>query len=599
VITATAPQPLGQRLLGKGLVQPAQLDRALEEQRRGGHLRLLGEILVRLRHCTEAQVAQTLAESYGLPFATITPALADPAVLHLLPRAFVEAHGALPLFLVEGVLTVAVPEPADVVLLGEIERLAGRPIQVVVCTAADVAATLRRFRADRGTYERDRDAYDAYDVRGALTAAASDGVGGADPLPLGGAAAADNDADETPEATAARFVNFCVYQAVKLGATEIHFESGGAGGTPPPPRVRFRIDGRLAEEHRLPAHLHAAALAARVKVLAGLDATARLPQEGTVQFDLDRRPVELRVSTMPVAAGPAGPAGERVVLRVVHGSPERAAPPNLERLGFAYETLKPWRKLIALPAGLVLVTGPAGAGRRTTCYASLLERAAADDLNVCTLEERPSPVALSGVNQFTVGEDTGLTYPGALRALLRQNPDVLMVGELRDAETAGLALRAALEGRLVFAAMTLHAGDAPAAVARLLGLGGDPFLLASTLAGVPCQRTARKLCTACREPYAPPSTERRPVERDAGPVDVLYRPKGCPRCRDSGFSGRLGIYELLVADDPLAELITRAAPVSELREYAHQSGLRPLRADGMEKVKAGLTSLAELYRVLT
>lgn len=578
--------PLGQRLLGKGLLQAAQLDRALAEQRRGGHLKLLGEILVEMRQCTEAQIAETLAESYGLPYATVSPALADPEVLNTLPRDFIDAHGVLPLFLVEGVLTVAVPEPADVVLLGEVERLSGKPIQVVVCTAADVAATLRRFRPEHNAYERD----DAYDVGGStVTVARAD-----DGHDLTLHAVADPSDHESADATAARFINYCVLQAIKLVASEVHLEPASGAGRAPP-RVRFRVDGRLTEEHRPPAQLHPAVVT-RLKGMAGLDIASPLPQEGTIRLDLDRRPVELRVSTMPV-----GRAGERVVLRVVADPAERAAVPNLEKLGFAYETLKAWRKLITLPAGLVLVTGPAGSGRRTTCHASLLERAAADDLNVCALEDRPAPLALPGVNQFAVSEEAGLTYPAALRALLRQNPDVLMVGEVRDAETAGLALRAALDGRLVFAVLTLHAGDAPAAVARLLGLGADPYLLSATLAGVLNQRTARKLCTACREPYAPPSTERRQVERDAaGPaVDVLYRPKGCPRCRDAGFTGRLGIYELLVADDALAEQVARAAPVSELRNAAERAGLRPLRADGMDKVKAGLTSLAELCRVLT
>ena len=574
-------QPLGQRLLGKGLIQPGQLDRALDEQRRGGHLKLLGEVLVELRQCSEAQIAAALAESYGLPFAEINPRLADPKVLHLLPRAFVEEHSVLPLFLVEGVLTVAVPEPADVFLIDEVRRLSGKPVQLVVCTARDVAETLKRYRPDRAAYD---DLDDAFDVGGAVARAAeSADQDGAFVIGATASASLVDDPASGGDAAAAKLVDYAIYHAARDGASEVHLEPSDAGW-----RVRYRIDGRLVEKLRPPVHLHAAVVA-RLKAMAGLDPAPRLPQEGTVRVTRNRgRSVELPLSTMP------GPRGEKLVLRLPADA-DRAGPPNLEKLGFAYDTLKQWRKVLAHPGGLVLVTGPAGSGKRTTLHASLDERAD-DDLNVCVLDDRPAcPIA--GANHFTADERAGLGYPAALRALLRQGPDLLMVGDLPDPDTAALAAGAALHGQLVLAAVTLHNGDAAGAITRLLSLGVEPYTLGTALVGVLSQRLVRKLCPSCKEPYAPTGGERRQVERYVGPLDLLHRPKGCPRCKDLGYAGRVGVYELLVPDESLAERIAQGVPPAELREAARQAGWKPLRADGMEKVKAGITSLSELCRV--
>jgi type II secretory ATPase GspE/PulE/Tfp pilus assembly ATPase PilB-like protein len=282
--------------------------------------------------------------------------------------------------------------------------------------------------------------------------------------------------------------------------------------------------------------------------------------------------------------------GEKVVVRIIHND---KASVNLEKLGFGYETLKQWKKLIALPNGIILVSGPTGSGKSTTLYA-VLQELNADDLNICTVED-PVEYALAGVNQFQVNEKAGFTFANALRALLRQDPDILMVGEIRDADTARIATQAALTGHLVFS--TLHTNDAPGAVTRLFNIGVEPYLVGATLAGVLAQRLVRKLCQHCKQPYEPSPNEKRQIEKFGTTVETLFRSKGCDRCRNLGYSGRIGIYELLVPDDKLIDRISQGAPLNELRDLARESGMKPLRADGIEKVKAGITTLEEVYRV--
>jgi type IV pilus assembly protein PilB len=299
---------------------------------------------------------------------------------------------------------------------------------------------------------------------------------------------------------------------------------------------------------------------------------------------MEKRPIDLRVSTMP------GKHGEKVVVRIIDND---KASVNLEKLGFGYETLKQWRKLISLPNGIVLVTGPTGSGKSTTLYA-VLQELNADDVNICTVED-PVEYNLTGINQFQVNEKAGFTFPSALRSLLRQDPDILMIGEIRDQETARLATQAALTGHLVLS--TLHTNDAPGAITRLYNLGIEPYLVAGTVAGVLAQRLVRKLCQRCKEAYEPSGNERRQVEKIAGELQTLFRPKGCTHCRNLGYSGRIGIYELLVANDEISERISQGISLNELRELARRYGMNSLRNDGIEKVKAGITTLEEIYRV--
>jgi type IV pilus assembly protein PilB len=556
---------LGQLLIEKGIVQLDQIDRALEEQRRSNHQKLLGEVLVELHACTEDQVTESLAQGYGVPYARISPRVADPRVISVLPREFLEKHQVLPLFLVDGVLTVAVPEPANVFLLEEIERVSGYPAQVVAATARDIKATLQAYLPDDQVFVID-DVIDEVEPQEFKLIEQK----------VADIADLEQAAGDSP---VIKLVNYCIYSAVKEGASDVHIEPGENSL-----RVRFRVDGRLTEKLCPPPQMHAA-VASRIKIMAGLDiAERRLPQDGSIHVMMDQRPIDLRVSTVP------GRHGEKVVIRIVDN--EKASL-HLEKLGFSYDTLKAWKKLLTMPNGILLVTGPTGSGKSTTLYAGLHELNK-DDVNICTVED-PVEYVMPGVNQFQVNEKAGFTFAGALRSLLRQDPDILMVGEIRDSETARLATQAALTGHLVLS--SLHTNDAPAAITRLYNLGIEPYLVGATVGGVLAQRLVRKLCQACKEAYTPTANEKRQIEKQASVVETLYRPKGCARCKNLGYAGRIGIYELLAPDDAMIERISQGAPLAELRDHAKRLGIKSLRADGIEKVKSGITTLDEVYRV--
>jgi type IV pilus assembly protein PilB len=558
-------KPLGQLLIEKGILQPDQLERALEEQRRSNHQKLLGEVLVEMQLATDDQITESLAAGYGVPYARISPRVADPKVISALPREFLEKHQVLPLFLVEGILTVAVPEPANVFLLEEIERVSGHPAQVVAATVRDIKATLQAYLPDDQVFVID-DIIDEVEPQEFKLIEQK----------VADIADLEQAAGDSP---VIKLVNYCIYTAVKEGASDVHIEPGEGML-----RVRFRIDGRLTEKLRPPSQMHAA-VASRIKIMAGLDISERrLPQDGGIHVMMDKRPIDLRVSTVP------GRHGEKVVIRIIDN--EKASV-HLEKLGFSYDTLKAWKRLLTLPNGILLVTGPTGSGKSTTLYAGLHE-INKDDVNICTVED-PVEYVLAGVNQFQVNEKAGFTFAGALRSLLRQDPDVLMVGEIRDTDTARLATQAALTGHLVLS--SLHTNDAPGAITRLYNLGIEPYLVGATVGGVLAQRLVRKLCQSCKEAYSPTASERRQLEKQTGAVDTLYKAKGCTRCRNLGFAGRIGIYELLVPDDAMIERISTGAPLAELREHAKRLAMKTLRTDGMEKVKSGITTLDEVFRV--
>jgi type IV pilus assembly protein PilB len=565
MIATAKRQPLGQLLLQRGVIAADQLDRALEEQRRSNHQKLLGEILVELRFCTDDQITEALAEAYGVPYARVSPRLADPKVIPILPKEFLEKHQVLPLFLVENVLTVAVSEPANVFLLEEIERLSHHPVQLVAATARDIKATLQAYLPNDRIFVIDEIIDDVRPEDFTLVQAKVEDI--------------TNLEQAAGDSPVVKLVNYCVYNAVKEGASDIHIEPGESDL-----RVRYRIDGRMVEKLRPPFQM-AAAISSRVKIMAGLDiAERRLPQDGGIHVMMDQRPIDLRVSTMP------GRQGEKVVIRIIDN--EKASM-NLEKLGFGYETLKQWRKLISLPHGILLVTGPTGSGKSTSLYAVLQELNRAD-VNICTIED-PVEYNLSGVNQFQINEKAGFTFPSALRALLRQDPDIMMVGEIRDGETARLATQAALTGHLVLS--TLHTNDAPGAITRLYNLGIEPYLVGATVCGVLAQRLVRKLCPHCREAYEPAPNEKRQLDRLGDVPSTLYRARGCSRCRNLGYAGRIGIYELFVPDDAVGEKISQGVSLNELRDLALKGGMTSLRIDGLEKVKAGITTLEEIHRV--
>lgn len=567
-VTADFPVRLGDLLIAKGLVTEAQLDRLLASQRDEGHQKLLGELLIEHGVLSPEVVAETLAEAYGVPFARVGPKLADPNVIELLPREFLEKQGVLPLFLVRGRLTVAVHEPANVFLIKEIERRTNLSVQIVAATAQDIQATLRAHLPNANLFVVDQ----MVDEIEELTVTQEETTPDlADLAQAGG------------NSPVIKLVNYLIASAVEDGASDIHIEPGDGRL-----RVRFRVDGNLFEKITPPHHL-LPAIVSRVKIMAGLDISERrLPQDGGITVMLKGRSIDLRVSTMP------GKFGEKIVMRIIDSTGGLI---QLDRLGFSDVIRRQWETIIRQPNGVVLVTGPTGSGKSTTLYATL-NALCDDETNLCTVED-PVEFALPNINQFQVNEKIGFTFASALRALLRQDPDVIMVGEIRDNETARMVTQAALTGHLVLS--TLHTNDAPSAITRLLNIGVEPYLVAASMRGVLAQRLIRRICPDCKVAVQPNAQQRHALDQLAQSeglhIDTLYRGTGCTRCRHSGYSGRVAVHELFVPDDDALDAISSGVSLQELRRLARAGGMTTLLQDGLAKVAAGRTTLEELFTI--
>jgi type IV pilus assembly protein PilB len=486
-------------------------------------------------------------------------------VVELLPREFLDEHTLLPLFKVHNILTIALSEPSNVFLLDEIERLAACRIQVVCATAHDIRATLQTYMPAANVFVID-------DI--------IDDVAMADFAMIENLPEDISDLEEIAgQSPVVKLVNYMIYTAVHENASDIHVEPDEKIL-----RVRYRVDGRLYEKIRPPHQMHAA-IVSRIKIMAGLDiAQRRLPQDGSIHVLMQSRPIDLRVSVMP------GTWGEKVVVRVID---VRRILNSLESLGFSYENLRQFRKIINAPHGIVLTTGPTGSGKNTTLYAALTELNS-ELVNICTVED-PVECNVSGLNQFEVHDSAGFSFANALRSLLRQDPDIVMVGEIRDQETAAIAVQAALTGHLVLS--TLHTNDAPGAITRLIDLGVAPYLVSASLIGVLAQRLVRKICPNCKEEYEPTAAIQKMVEQWNGSPLKFYRGIGCKKCRNTGYVGRIAIHELFAPDDQLQEMIAQGATLKALRTAALRVGMRPLHLDGVDKVAAGITTIDEILRV--
>jgi type IV pilus assembly protein PilB len=564
ISTNTKRKSLGQMLVSKGILTQQLLDAVLEAQKAQGRRKLLGEMLIEQGLVTEEQLCEALAEAYNVPYAKASPKICDPKVIDTLPREFIEKHCVLPMFLVNGTLTIALAEPSNLFLIEEIQQLTGHTVQVVASTQRDISATMQAHLPSANVFVIDDIIEEVRPEDFALVETQIEDIG--------------NLQEVAGHSPVIKMVNYLLYHAVRDGASDIHIEPDEKKT-----RVRYRVDGKLFEKLCPPHQMHPA-IVSRIKIMAGLDISERrLPQDGGIHVLMEGRPIDLRVSTMPEKYG------EKTVIRIIDN---RNIPVNLEKLGFAYEMLGGVKKVLEQPNGIVLVTGPTGSGKSTTLYASLQELSR-PDVNICTVED-PVEFNLSGINQFQVNDKIGFTFANALRSLLRQDPDIVMVGEIRDAETARISIQAALTGHLVLT--TLHTNDAPSSIIRMVNMGIEPYLIAASFRAIIAQRLVRKLCVSCRESYEPPMNIRHIVEKAAGPFDVLYRSKGCKKCRNSGYSGRIGIYELLVPDTDMLDAIVAGASINRLREMCKERGIGTLRADGLVKVKAGITSYEEILR---
>jgi general secretion pathway protein E len=543
-----------------------QLARAREEQAESGGR--LTDVLMAEGYVSPDQVLEALAQQLGLPIrARIGPEDVDESLIERVPIAFAKAHLMLPLGREpDGTVRVAVSNPLDTAPLDDLRLLFdGADVKLELTTQRTILATINDVY-DRGPSSTDALAEDAADDLDALATEISQ-----EPQDLLEAA------DESP---IIKLVNSLLQHAVKERASDVHLEPFEREL-----RVRFRIDDVLYEPIKpLPRALHAS-IVSRIKIMGGLNiAERRLPQDGRIRLKIAGRDYDVRLSTIPISYG------ERVVMRLLPRTQEML---NLHRLGFGEKQLGALERLISRPNGILLVTGPTGSGKTTTLYGALT-RINATDKNIITIED-PVEIQLSGIGQIEVSPKIGLTFASGLRSVLRQDPNVVLVGEIRDLETAEIAIQASLTGHLVFS--TLHTNDAASAITRLVDMGVEPFLVASSLVAVLAQRLVRVLCRECRVGYEASREELieigvRPPER---PLRV-HRAEGCSACNYTGYRGRLGIFELMLVDDDIRALVSQNIDAKTIKRKATGKGMRTLRADGARKALQGITSIAEVLR---
>jgi general secretion pathway protein E len=565
-VSVVLQKRLGELLREIAGLTPAQLDDALAQQRESGAP--LGEILIKLKYVTREQFLQALARQFDLPYrATLPRAAVNNALLAKIPLGFAKRYELVPLAEEQGQVPVAISNPLNLQVIDDIRLLTGRPVTPVLAPAEAITELLHLL------YEQAQES-------------AEEVIEDIDSAHLSQLAEAIEETTDlltaTDDAPIIRLLNSLMFRAVKERASDIHIEPFEREVV-----VRYRIDGVLHNVLTPPKRV-LSALISRVKIMAGLDiAERRMPQDGRIGIRLGDREVDIRVSVIPVANG------ERVVLRLL--DKQHLLLP-LDQLGFTPAHLERISQLIKLSHGMLLVTGPTGSGKTTTIYAAL-SQINTPDKNILTIED-PIEYQIKGIGQMQINPKINLTFANCLRSILRQDPDVVLVGEIRDAETAEISIHAALTGHLVFS--TLHTNDASGAVTRLLDMGIEPFLVASSVAGIVAQRLVRTICAACRRSYAPSPEEltRLGLSRAAeGRSITLARGAGCEACAGSGYRGRVALYEILLVDDQVRRLIMAKADAGAIRDAAVAAGMRTLRVEGMAKVLQGVTTAEEVLRV--
>ncbi|MFZ5826925.1 MAG: GspE/PulE family protein [Bacillota bacterium] len=548
-------KPLGDLLVEAGIIGQAELAQALEVQKASGQR--LGEVLVALGFVTEADVAKAVAGQLNVPFVPDHELRVHMAVARLLPPQVCRRTLALPLKDEHGFLVVAMADPLDVFSLDEIQHLTRRTVKPVAATPAGLTRAIAQYERLAALGKRDG----AHEV----AVAQPEAIMSAQP-------------DDAP---VVQLVNELIDRALAEGASDIHIEPSEGHF-----RVRFRIDGFLREVVTPPMTYHSA-VTARIKVLSQLDISEkRVPQDGRIELRDKNRNVDLRVSTLPTVFG------EKVVMRIFNRA---KALPKLEEIGFRPEIFKGYSDVIQKPYGMILVTGPTGSGKTTTLM-STLAYVNHPEKNIVTIED-PVEYQLAGVNHVQVHNRAGLTFADGLRSILRQDPNIIMIGEVRDGETADVAVRAALTGHLVLS--TLHTNDAAGALTRLVDMGVEPYLISSSVLGVLAQRLVRRLCTACKEPFEGETDTFAAYgcAVEPGGRIQLYRPKGCARCRGTGYAGRFPIFEFLRLSEAVQELVIRQASTTEIRNQAYADGMKLLVTNGLETALAGQTTPEEIFRV--
>lgn len=558
---------LGEFLVKEGLITASQLEKAINAQRQEGGR--LGEILIKLGMVKEDQVVAVLGKQLNMPYFSLGTGMLKPAMdqglEHLIPQEFAFKNSVLPLSRMLRSLTVAMSDPLDLLLIDSLRKLTGSEINPVIATRSDIMKAIEEFYGKSAML---RDAVDSsYDLDVSISQSQEE---------LGQELSLDKLIARAEEAPVVKLVDLIIRQAINERASDIHIE-------PFKDRIslRYRIDGKLYEIPPPAKHLHLP-LISRVKILAKLDiAEKRLPQDGSILVRIDERPIDIRVSIIPTIYG------EKGVLRILdRGGVELA----LNAMGFDAKQLELVRKAIFSPYGLVFITGPTGSGKSTSLYA-ILNEIKDPSKNIITVED-PVEYKMDGINQVQIKPEVGLTFAATLRSFLRQDPDIMLVGEVRDLETAQICIRSALTGHLVLS--TLHTNDAPSCVNRLMDIGIEPYMLAPSLLAVIAQRLIRKLCPDCKEAYEPTAAQLKGASIKA---ELIYRAKGCAKCNNTGYKGRTCIVEVMPVTLEIQDLINQRASFQKIREIAKAGGMQSLYESGIKKVESGLSSFEEVLSV--
>ena len=550
---------LGDLLIDANAITKNTLDAALVEQKIS-RMRL-GEVLIKNGWLTERQLAEALSRQLKLPLVSLARYRPSSEAIRIIPEAVAQRLEIVPLAILEsGKIAIAMSDPLNVLAVDELKMITNTEFDINIATASDVRRALASFYKVQSSLD------DAMDEVG-IDLNASMGPGGAQDL-------AGVGADDAP---VVRLVNSVLEQAVKEGASDIHVEAFEKIS-----KVRLRIDGALYESFEFPKNLHPAVVS-RMKILSGMDISERRrPQDGRIMIKIGQKRIDLRVSCLPAVFG------EKMVMRLLDNSSTKV---GLEKLGLYPEDVETLKKAVAAPYGIFLVTGPTGSGKSTTLY-SLLEVINTPDVNIVTVED-PVEYTVAGINQVQANEKTGNTFTAILRAILRQDPDKIMVGEIRDVETAELAIRAALTGHLVLS--TLHTNDAPSSIIRMVDMGIQPFLIASSVVAVVAQRLVRRLCTHCKTPIIIPDNYADTYHIPRG--TQIYASVGCDECRGTGYQGRTNVMEIMVINEELRLLINKNAPVNEIRDAALRNGMNTLAMSAMRKVAEGITSIEQMLAI--
>lgn len=546
---------LGDLLIEQGKITEEQLDEALEKQRTSGEP--IGQLLVDAGHISETELLKVLAEQLGLEFVELSDYKIDLSAVTMLPQNVTRKNLVLPVAFDDNRLIVATADPTNVFVFDDLRIMTGFEIKPIVSSKEDLLAAIDRFAQNEDVLE---EAIETADM--------AEGIVEAEEL-----------AEEAP---IVKLVNLMVNQAVEEKASDIHVEPQEKDV-----RVRYRVDGVLHEVMRSPKKIQPG-LISRLKIMSDMNiAERRIPQDGRIGLVVGDRAIDFRVASLPSVYG------EQMVLRILE---KESIMLSLEDLGFFPETLDRFVKAIEKPYGTILVTGPTGSGKSTTLYATM-NKLNVPEKNIMTIED-PVEYRLQGINQMQVNVKAGMTFAAGLRAVLRGDPDTLLVGEIRDRETALIAIESALTGHLVLS--TLHTNDAPSAITRLIEMGIEPFLVASALDAVLAQRLARRLCKHCKEKQKVSGAEVRNLgfEVEADKDYEFYKSVGCPNCSKTGYKGRMGIHEVMMMNEEIGELAVRKASSEEIMRAAKKAGMKALREDGLDKAMAGVTSLEEITRVV-